>query len=591
MKHMRKIIALVIAMVMTIAMSVTVFAEDVTVSINSTPETGYAQTGDQAVTLSGHNFKATQILVAENYDDDETSETYKQYSNFSWGKAVTNPATLLTALQADSTLGFGDYAATATEGKELFTAASFASVIGTYGDDSDKAKALAIVLRDYDGFATAGQTTLTGGAGTLPSPGYYLIDDITTLGNNDVANPVTLFAAPGQNKIKIKTEKPTQEKKVKENVKYTDNTESPVSGTNRGAGYNDVADYQIGDTVPFEILSKVPNMTNFTNYDITFTDTMSDGLTFDSSSLVVSIGGTALAATAYTVKTTDIGTATFTVNIVLKAPAAGETAAINYTAGDEIKLAFNATLNANAEIGKPGNPNTSKLTYSNNPDDTTSHTDTPDDTVIVFTYELDVTKVDGANEETKLKGAQFKLANADQSKWAVVYNGTEKVTIDGVEYTPAKGTIKSWADTIDDASILESDSDGLFKIYGLDDGTYYLKETKAPTGYNLLANPIKLTVVATTNNGQNGGTAADLQAIKINVDDEKVGGDGDDKNNLKFVDGNVATGTVATTVKNNSGSELPSTGGIGTTIFYVIGAVLVLGAGIILVTRRRMSVN
>ena len=157
------------------------------------------------------------------------------------------------------------------------------------------------------------------------------------------------------------------------------------------------------------------------------------------------------------------------------------------TADKYIIVEYTATLNKDAEIGLPGNPNKVYLEFSNNPNsggegDTGK---TPEDKVIVFTYELDVTKVDGEDADTKLKDAEFKLYD-ENGKYAHCDAG--KVT--------------GWADTEEGGSTLKSDENGLFKVIGLDDGTYWLKETKAPDGYNLITDPIKIEIKATTVNDQ-----------------------------------------------------------------------------------------
>lgn len=123
-----------------------------------------------------------------------------------------------------------------------------------------------------------------------------------------------------------------------------------------------------------------------------------------------------------------------------------------------------------------------------------------------------------------------------------------------------------------------SDATGLFKVIGLDDGIYFLKETLAPSGYNTLSEPIKLVISANTNNGQNGfGKTTELTTIDVTVD------------NGTATSGNVANGTVSIEVKNNRGTTLPGTGGIGTTIFYVIGGGLMVAAAILLITKKRME--
>ena len=239
---------------------------------------------------------------------------------------------------------------------------------------------------------------------------------------------------------------------------------------------------------------------------------------------------------------------------------------------------YSAVLNQNAEVGLPGNPNTVHLEYSNKPDQSGSGSgqpgdenetgNTPEDKVIVFTYELDVTKVDGQNAETKkLENAKFVLLNKTKNKVA-------KVTADGKldGWIALPGENQPW----DPSSVLTSDANGLFKVIGLDDDTYYLREIEAPTGYNLLANDVEVKITATTANGQDwtdGNPATALTNLAVTADNTSGTGS---RHRI-----------AAITIANNAGSTLPETGGIGTTIFYVLGSTLVVAAIVFLVTRRR----
>ena len=312
--------------------------------------------------------------------------------------------------------------------------------------------------------------------------------------------------------------------------------------------------------VPFKLIGKVPSMEHYTTYEYVFHDTLATAFDApDVSDIHVSLAdskdsdGAAIDAGSYTVSVNghDI-TITFT-NLKNVSDIA---------AGKYIIVTYSAKLNNSASIGAaaPGNTNEVYLEYTNNPN-TSSKGETVHDKVIVFTYKLDVTKIDANNHEKKLKDAEFKLLNSDQTKAANVVDG-------------------KFAGWVEEASgtILKSDNNGFFSVTGLDDGRYYLKEIKAPEGYNTLTSPVKVVISANTNNGQNrSGKTSDLTAINISVND------------AASKDGNVANGTVNIEVENNAGATLPSTGGMGTTLFYVIGGGLMVAAVVLLVTKKRME--
>ncbi len=309
----------------------------------------------------------------------------------------------------------------------------------------------------------------------------------------------------------------------------------------------------------------------YESYKVVFHDTMSAGLTFvDGENKTVGIEdfvvkvGTKQINSGYTVGVS--GTSiTVSIEDVLDKK-------IGAVADGKITVEYQAVVNSNAEIGQPGNSNKVYLEFSNDPNWDSTPTEptgkTPEDEVLVFTYELDVTKVDGANTDTKLDGAQFVLMNADQNKVAKVSEGKF------VEWVEDSSITKNADKTYPAEYTLTSGTDGKFIIAGLDDGTYYLKETKAPTGYNLLADPVKVEIIATIQNTEDNPA---LTALQIKVDE----GTG--------VDGTLASGVVAGTVTNNKGSVLPETGGIGTTIFYVLGGLMAVGAGVLLVAKKRMD--
>lgn len=489
--------------------------------------------------LEGHSYEAYQVLTGTQGENDSA------LGNAAWGAGIDS-AGFLTALKANSV--------TASAFADCETALEFATALGTVESNSAIANEIAKVAYDYK---QGNGTPLATGENEL-APGYYLIVDVTEIGEDeDAVYNAALLQVTEDIEISVKTDKPAVEKKVKENSSKYD------GDSGYGAGYNDVADYHIGDTVPFAFYSDAPDMTYFDTYQYVFHDVMSDGLTFDSDSVKVTIGGQALAAEQYTIEQNPTDGCTFEIVIADLKTIADK--------GDAIRVDFTATLNENAEIGLPGNPNKVCLEYSNNPNVETATGKTTWDEVIVFTYELDVTKVDGKDKAVTLQDAEFKLRN-EAGKWALV-DIDAKVT--------------GWADTEEEGSVLTSDENGFFQVTGLDDGVYYLKETKAPLGYNILTKEMILTVDAATNNGHtwtDGLPESALTELAIQVQIE-------DETETTTNTGDVKTGIVAVSVLNNKGAFLPETGGVGTVMFYITGGLLLVGALGIWVMRRRVQIG
>ena len=235
-----------------------------------------------------------------------------------------------------------------------------------------------------------------------------------------------------------------------------------------------------------------------------------------------------------------------------------------------ITVEYNAVLSSGAVIGLNGQTNEVYLEYSNNPNvgGEGETGNTPVDKVMAFTYELDVNKVD-ANTKDALKGAKFKLQAADgdhANQWAVL-----------TENSDGNYTVSGWTTDETAATEFENKTGNTFAVIGLDSGKYNLKETAAPSGYNTPGAPFVVDLTATTVNNQDWDsfTASDvLTALTVKLDETTGKAD-------------VNTGKGEVTVGNSSGSTLPSTGGIGTTIFYVAGGVLVVGAGVLLITKKR----
>ena len=524
MKKMKKVMALLLSLVMVLAMSIATFATE----SGSTANT-YSLTITN--TKAGHKYGVYQIFTGDISD--------------------LNGAKVLTNVRYGANYGGKTVGATVgtTELEAITDADTFAQNFSATGE----------AFKTVD--STAGNTIISG----LPA-GYYLVKDSKPVTGQDAATKFILQVV-GDTSVAVKSDVPTVEKKVMENAKNVNpngtDTDDRIPSYNVPAKYNDVADYNIGDKVPFQLIGTLPsNYADYTTYKYIFHDTLSNGLTYNGDAKVYVLNGTTKTEITDTNlrKVESSGNALTVTFDNLKA-------VTDVNKDSKIIVDYTATLNEAAEIGLPGNPNEVYLEFSNNPNNGGNGEtgNTPEDKVIVFTYQLDVTKIDANQKETKLKDAEFKLHNKE-GKWVIV---------------DEKNKVKAWTNDESQASTLKSGDDGLFKVIGLDDGVYYLKETKAPQHYNLLSNEIKLTITATTSNGQtweSGEPGDALTVLSINVGDATESATGD-----------RGKGTVSMNVENSKGSTLPSTGGMGTTIFYVVGSILVLGAAILLITKKRMS--
>lgn len=571
MKKARKLTAVLLSLVMLLALAVPASA-----AVN------YSITIHNDKT--GHTYEAYQIFAGTVSSDAATDgETGgPMLGDITWGSGVNDAshAELLAALKADATIGAlagmpdaADAAAVAAalDGANAETAAAFADVVSRFLSD------------------TATESTAGEGVYTIDNldAGYYLVKDQdgSLQGAADTATDYIVQVLGNVAMEPKDSDIPTLEKKVYDE-EFAVNDEAKTYGE----GYNDVADWNIGDRVPFKLIGSIPDMDAYDTYQYIFHDTISAGLRLDMDSFdvyvaqeknqdPVALGWTEIPAANYTLTPTAEGF-TLAIDNLKNFPY------VNEEERKYILVFYDAVLNENAEIGLPGNENSAYLEFSNNPNgDGTGRTE--DDKVIVFTYELDGTKVDGANVDTKLEGAQFVLLNGAKTEAARVVDGKVTRWVK-VHSEAAAGDVKmpetyeEWVERYGNQNvILTSDADGTFKIAGLDDGTYHLLEIKAPNGYNLLEDPVELAITATTANGQNwNGIAADaLTGLTITVDNGAV------------QNGDLDTGIVNVTVENNQGATLPETGGMGTTLFYIIGGLLVVGAGVLLVVRIRMKAH
>lgn len=501
MKYMKKLMALLAALTLALAMAVPAFAEATTYTITIKNGTG--------------TYAAYQIFKGDLHGD--------TLSNIQWGDNVTDAGK--TAL--------GDAAVKAKTLTGEAEAKTFASEVAQYLTNPP---------------AGTGTDSITGLAA-----GYYLIKN-TTVGKDEVYTDYILQVVKDV-EVNPKSGKPTLDKQIRHN----DNGEWGVVGDN-----------QIGDTVEFRTITTVPIVSGYTEYTYVIHDEMSAGLTSNVHSnddVTIKVNdedAKELDKIYYTVTVDPENANKFTVTVdVLKAIEDRKMAA-----GDTLYTYYTGILNENAAVYNVGKQdNKAYLEYSNNPHDNTTKNETPKKVVYDWTFKMEVNKIDGESK-APLSDAKFVLSkNGNCSLGTIGDDGTPSTTtdlIDLIENSDGSYTVAPAGYT---GPVVKVMTAGKITIKGLDDATdYYLYETKAPAGYNRLADAVKFKITAAYD-----GTGNSCTSVATQVDD------------------NAAQADLSITVANNKGAYLPSTGGIGTTLFYVIGGGLMAVAAVLLVAKKRMN--
>ena len=497
MKRVKRVLALLAALALVLAMAVPAFADGANLYTISVPAG------------SSHTYKVYQIFTGD-YSKEGTTN---KLSNVKWGQNSKN---------RDEGVDAG--------GK---VSENVLNQLAAVVSDSDAEKLA--VIEEYADLNSKEVATVTHSNSAKVAPGYYLFKDTTATAENEVY----ITEVVGDVIIKAKNSNvPGFEKKLKDKNDTTDND---------FGDWQDVADHDIGDAIPFKLEGTVPaDYTEYTSYYFAFHDEEEAGLTFNSNSVKVYVDDTEI-KTGFEVKTSNFAQGEdCTFEVIFN-----DLKQISEVhAGSVIRVEYTSTLNPNAVIGGNGNLNKAQLEYSNNPRDTSSKDKTVWDNVVVFTYQVVVNKyANSVEENNKLPGAEFTL--------------TKKLK---------DGTTK-------DIAVAKSKDGVQFIFKGLDDGEYTLTETVTPKGYNTI-DPITFNVSANH---------------EINWD-----GEGDRNTLLKSLIGNKGTGEITftsdkgtgaltTDVINKSGTTLPSTGGMGTTVFYVVGGGLMAVAVVLLVTKKRME--
>lgn len=586
MKAVKKILALLLTVaMMTMALGVTAFADE------DTPTGSITIKSTEKVSVAGKTFNAYKILDVE-------------------VKSGTLSTSYVYTVPSELEAFYVEYFNTLYKNEEGYTeiAAGDANfdyevteLIRDLNDDELSAFATAalaaakeVKITPSTATAEAGATSVT--ISNLPL-GYYVVEDavVEDAGTATPISALILDTTTPNAEIQIKADKPTVDKNIDGDKDTDDSTTGDVK-------YNTAA---IGDKVPYKVTSAVPDMTGYTKYYFVMNDTLSKGLTFNKD-VVITIGEKTLTAnTDYTVTTTPNDDGTTSVKIVFK-----DFIQYKDQVGAAITITYSATVNENAVIGTVGNENKVKITYSNDPnttdegegDEPTSDSpvgETPESETRTYVTDIELIKVD--ENGNRLTGAEFQIAGIKLN--TVVVSTDVYTESDDGDYWKLKDGSYTTTEPTDDTSASYEDpnvkytktvktevvtkkedvtytgtvgADGVLRFEGLSAGEYTITEIKAPDGYNLLKDSITVTIKCTM--------PGETSTITDCTWTYAWTYDGNDPDKV-----DTATNSNVLRVINQYGSELPETGGIGTTIFYVLGGILVVGAGVLLITKRRMN--
>ncbi|MCR4617172.1 MAG: isopeptide-forming domain-containing fimbrial protein [Lachnospiraceae bacterium] len=539
----KKILSIVLSLALCFGASITAFAADPAASTTNNTQTA------TAAAAVDHTYEVYQIFTAE--------VSGNKFADPAFGSAMTD------AIKTELAKYVG---ITYTDASDI-TAKELVEKIGAYSDNSKEAQAITKIIADNvdkaSAIAVATDGTIAAGEG------YYLVKDITDISGDEEVykdhSQLQVVEADKNNVCKIVVTEKRDTLEVKKKVQdVNDSIEVKTD-------WQDSADYDIGDMVPFQLSATIPaDLAEYTEYTYVFHDVESTGLAFDKNTVKVYVdnANTPVDSKFYEVRTganiTDNSGDSFQIEMDLKKIPAGKTVYVEYE----------SKLTNGAKIGATGNPNKVRVEFKN---DKGGEGKTPWDVVIVFTLKTTINKVD--KELKSLAGADFKL-----EKLAATVDADGKYVV--TQKADPNDATKMIDKVIETKTITTNTEGTSFSATGLDDGVYKITETATPAGFNSI-DPIYFVVKATHTDGD----SPELKSIEVVDFNGKTMVSNAVTGNLgEFVVDKTA-GSLDTTIINQEGAVLPSTGGIGTTIFYIVGGVLVVGAVVLLIVRRKMGTS